>query len=64
MTHETNRLMLLGSPPDMVRRYPLRKTGSAAVCGGVVEQWYSTIFQKKYQQKNEKGASQIQKSVL
>jgi hypothetical protein len=30
--------MLLGSPPDMVRRYPLRKTGSAAVCGGVVEQ--------------------------
>ena len=28
--------MLLGSPPDMIRGYPLRETGSAAVSGGEV----------------------------
>jgi hypothetical protein len=28
--------MLLGSPPDMIRGYPLRETGSAAGGGGVV----------------------------
>ena len=33
--HETSRLMLLGSPPDMVRGHPLRETGSAAACGGL-----------------------------
>ena len=27
--------MLLGSPPDMIRGYPLRKTGSAASHGGL-----------------------------
>ena len=33
--HGTSRLMLLGSPPDMVRGVPLRETGSAAACGGL-----------------------------
>ena len=28
--------MLLGSPPDMVRRVPLRETGSAAARGGLL----------------------------
>ena len=32
--HEKHRLMLLGSPPDMVRGHSLRKTDPAAVCGG------------------------------
>ena len=35
--HVTSRLMLLGSPPDMVHGVPLRETGSAAVCGGLVQ---------------------------
>ena len=47
--HETFRLMLLGSPPDMVRRASLRETGSAAACGGLP--LYSTIFFPKWQQK-------------
>ena len=33
--HGTSRLMLLGSPPDMIRGHPLRETGSAAACGGL-----------------------------
>jgi hypothetical protein len=28
--------MLLGSPPDMVHGHPLRETGSAAACGGLL----------------------------
>ncbi len=47
--HETFRLMLLGSPPDMVRRASLRETGSAAACGGLP--LYFTIFFPKWQQK-------------
>jgi len=35
--HGTSRLMLLGSPPDMIRGVPLRETGSAAACGGLVQ---------------------------
>ena len=34
--HGWSLLMLLGSPPDMIRGYPLRETGSAAVSGGEV----------------------------
>ena len=30
--------MLLGSPPDMIRGYPLRETGPAAIGGGRVHQ--------------------------
>ena len=33
--HETHRLMLLGSPPDMVHRFPLRETGSSTLLTGV-----------------------------
>ena len=29
--HEKHLLMLLGSPPDMVRGFPLRKTGSSTL---------------------------------
>ena len=32
--HGTSRLMLLGSPPDMVHGAPLRETGSASASGG------------------------------
>jgi len=34
--HEKSRLMLLGSPPDMIRGHPLRETGSAAAYGGLL----------------------------
>ena len=43
--HETSRLMLLGSPPDMVRGHPLRETGSAAACGGLLLLFYYIISQ-------------------
>ena len=33
--HEKHRLMLLGSPPDMVRGFPLRETGSSTLLTGV-----------------------------
>ena len=33
--HEKHRLMLLGSPPDMVHGFPLRKTGSSLLLTGV-----------------------------
>ena len=33
--HETHRLMLLGSPPDMVHGFPLRETGSSTLLTGV-----------------------------
>ena len=29
--HEKHRLMLLGSPPDMVHGFPLRETGSSTL---------------------------------
>ena len=43
--HETFRLMLLGSPPDMVRRASLRETGSAAACGGLLLLFYYILSQ-------------------
>ena len=33
--HEKHRLMLLGSPPDMVYGFPLRETGSSTLLTGV-----------------------------
>ena len=33
--HEKHRLMLLGSPPDMVHGFPLRETGSSTLLTGV-----------------------------
>ena len=33
--HEKHRLMLLGSPPDMVHGFPLRGTGSSTLLTGV-----------------------------
>ena len=33
--HEKHRLMLLGSPPDMVHGFPLRETGSSSLLTGV-----------------------------
>ena len=33
--HEKHRLMLLGSPPDMVHRFPLRETESSTLLTGV-----------------------------
>ena len=33
--HEKHRLMLLGSPPDMVHRFSLRETGSSTLLTGV-----------------------------
>ena len=33
--HEKHRLMLLGSPPDMVHGFPLRRTGSSTLLTGV-----------------------------
>jgi len=33
--HEKHRLMLLGSPPDMVHGFPLRKTESSTLLTGV-----------------------------
>ena len=33
--HEKHRLMLLGSPPDMVHGFPLRKTESSLLLTGV-----------------------------
>ena len=33
--HGKHRLMLLGSPPDMVHGFPLRKTGSSTLLTGV-----------------------------
>ena len=33
--HENHRLMLLGSPPDMVHGFPLRETGSSTLLTGV-----------------------------
>ena len=38
--HGWSRLMLLGSPPDMVHGYPSRKTDSAAVYGGHLPVFY------------------------
>ena len=32
--HERHRLMLLGSPPDMVHRFSLRETGSSTLLSG------------------------------
>ena len=50
--HGTSRLMLLGSPPDMIRGAPLRETGSAAACGGLVQiVFYFTILLRNYQLK-------------
>ena len=42
--------MLLGSPPDMIRGYPLRETGSAAHSGGQVRNPYSTTIPARWQQ--------------
>ena len=42
--------MLLGSPPDMIRGYPLRETGSAAHSGGQVRNPYSTTIPARSQQ--------------
>ena len=36
--------MLLGSPPDMIHRVPLRETGSAAACGGLVQIVYLLYY--------------------
>jgi len=33
--HEKHRLMLLGSPPDMVHGFPLRETRSSTLLTGV-----------------------------
>ena len=33
--HGKHRLMLLGSPPDMVHGFPLRETGSSTLLTGV-----------------------------
>ena len=33
--HAKHRLMLLGSPPDMVHGFPLRETGSSTLLTGV-----------------------------
>ena len=33
--HEKHRLMLLGSPPDMVHGFPLRETDSSTLLTGV-----------------------------
>ena len=33
--HGKHRLMLLGSPPDMVHGFPLRETGSSTLLAGV-----------------------------
>ena len=41
--HGQSLLMLLGSPPDMIRGHPLRETGSAACRGGLIP---SIIHQK------------------
>ena len=41
--------MLLGSPPDMIRGYPLRETGSAAHGGGQVRAVYFTTILCRWQ---------------
>jgi len=43
--HGQSLLMLLGSPPDMIRGHPLRETGSAAYRGGLI---LPIIHQKEY----------------
>ena len=42
------RLMLLGSPPDMVRGHPLRETGSAAACGGLFHSLSILLYVTKF----------------
>jgi len=58
--------MLLGSPPDMVRGYPSRKTGSAAVCGGHRKVFYYMPSQDATQIFDflKIGALQIKKTVV
>ena len=46
--HGTSRLMLLGSPPDMVRGHPLRETGSAAACGGLFHSLSILLYVTKF----------------
>ncbi|CDC67919.1 putative uncharacterized protein [Oscillibacter sp. CAG:155] len=46
--HGTSRLMLLGSPPDMVRGHPLRETGSAAACGGLFHSLFILLYAVKF----------------
>ena len=41
--------MLLGSPPDMIRGYPLRETGPAAHGGGQVRGIYFTTILPRWQ---------------
>jgi hypothetical protein len=41
--------MLLGSPPDMIRGYPLRETGPAAHGGGQVREIYFTTILPRWQ---------------
>ena len=41
--------MLLGSPPDMIRGYPLRETGPAAAGGGQVRENHSTTKRGAWQ---------------
>ena len=50
--HGRSRLMLLGSPPDMVRRVPLRETGSAAARGGLVYSLFILLY--SFQISNQK----------
>ena len=50
--HGRSRLMLLGSPPDMVRRVPLRETGSAAARGGLVHSLFILLY--SFQISNQK----------
>jgi len=37
-------MMLLGSPPDMVRGHPLRETGSAAARGGLLYSLFILLY--------------------
>ena len=66
--HGTSRLMLLGSPPDMVRGVPLRETGSAAACGGLsstLRLYYSfRDFATKKCGRNEKRRFTSEKTMV